>query len=325
MIVRFLKDLSLDEMTSLKQSDLWKIIYNTYLYTSLNLSYEMEYYGYDYIDYSLIVFINSIPILACFAYCKHGKFQFFESPGRIISHKGYDYSGSVINTAHKLLLQKLNTLFIKEHFTECSFFYNPFFISEFCEKIERTDLEHTAVIDLTLSEAEIKSNIRKSYKSLVNWGEKNLIIKILDSTSFCANSFSDFKKFHIATSGRQTRNDKTWDLQADAIKNNEAYLILGYFDSKLVSGSFILYGNKTAAYGVGVYDRELMAQKIPLSHFTIMKSVLYAKSKGLALFDLGLITPKPDDEKYNNIAKFKKGFSSFVNCIVKYTVKLNME
>ena len=73
-----------------------------------------------------------------------------------------------------------------------------------------------------------KTSIRKSYKSLVNWGMKNLEIKIMNSGSLNRENFLDFKKLHLQASGRQTRSDESWDRQYDAIQNNHAFAIFGY-------------------------------------------------------------------------------------------------
>ena len=71
-----------------------------------------------------------------------------------------------------------------------------------------------------------KTSIRKSFKSLVNWGMKNLEIKIMNSGSLNRENFLDFKKLHLQASGRQTRSDESWDRQYDAIQNNHAFAIL---------------------------------------------------------------------------------------------------
>ena len=82
-----------------------------------------------------------------------------------------------------------------------------------------------STIDLNLDLASFKSSLRKSYKSLVNWGKNNLDIRIIDSNNLNEESFFAFKDLHIEASGRKTRSDVSWEKQLQAIKCNEAFAI----------------------------------------------------------------------------------------------------
>ena len=54
-----------------------------------------------------------------------------------------------------------------------------------------------SIIDLKLTEEELKLGVRKSYKSLINWGQKNLDITIIDHKNGSIEQFDEYRNFHI--------------------------------------------------------------------------------------------------------------------------------
>ena len=169
----------------------------------------------------------------------------------------------------------------------------------------------TAVVDLARDAAAIKAALRKSYKSLVNWGLNNLELRVLDAQRANRDAFLAFRDFHRAVSGRSTRSDETWEIQFEMIRHGEAYAVLGSRDSRLVSANLVQHSASEAYYGVGVYDREMMAQRVPLAHGPLFHSILHAREIGLRKFVLGDVGASPD-EKLGNIARFKRGFATAI-------------
>jgi len=163
--------------------------------------------------------------------------------------------------------------------------------------------------------------VRKSYKSLINWGLSNLKIQIFDHSNFDKEIFNRFKKFHIQIAGRQTRSNISWDLQLNAIKNKDAFLVLGHLNDKLVSGAYIIHGSVSAYYGVAVNDRELMSQNLPIGHAILYTSMIHAKTKKQEVFILGT-TNNNLDEKALDIMKYKRGFTNMLNTKTKHLVQL---
>jgi hypothetical protein len=169
----------------------------------------------------------------------------------------------------------------------------------------------TAVVDLGLDAAAIKANLRKSYKSLVNWGLRNLELKVLDRERADKDAYLEFREFHRAVAGRSTRSDETWEIQFEMIRQGEAYAVLGYRDARLVSANLLQHSASEVYYGVGVYDRALMAQRVPLAHGPLFHAILHARSLGLRKFVLGDAT-ETEDAKLGNIARFKRGFATAI-------------
>lgn len=166
-----------------------------------------------------------------------------------------------------------------------------------------------AVTDLDMPEAEIRRNLRKSYKSLVNWGLRNLDLSLIDRDNPDHAAFCEVRDFHRAVAGRSTRSDRTWELQFEMIREGEGYAVLGRLAGRLVAASMVTHGRRAAYYGVGIYDRELMAEGKPIGHASVYRAMLHARALGLREFILGDVTAR-GEHKADNIALFKKGFST---------------
>lgn len=179
-----------------------------------------------------------------------------------------------------------------------------------------------AIADLTASEAELRGGLRKSYKSLINWGLKTLRFQNVTAQSFDPAAIESFRQFHIQTAGRETRSLRSWELQGEMIKANRAELLLSYLDGdKLVGASLFLDTGETTTYGVGVYERSLFEK--PLSHAPIFMGMLRAKERGQRRFLIGDVpaAKSPQDKEFS-IGWFKSGFTANLTLGLDWTYKL---
>lgn len=291
----------------------------TYFYSSLSKIYEQEYWSKPLNDSCLILETNQrvvgivplAPTQDCLSY--------FKKPLRIFWLKDTPISDRF--ELCQLVTKHLEQTFLADEFSEMIFMPEGYLTSSFqsnnlvCENIQE------AIINLHLSEELIKRGIRKSYRSLINWGLRELTIVEIDSVNIDPNKFEDFRNFHILVSGKETRSKRSWDIQYQMIQENEAYLILGYLGDKLVSGALTLHGQSEAFYGVGVNDRSLMAEGVAVGHAVILKSILKAKVLGLSNYNLGMVAPFQSGTKDAEIAKFKSGFSSEIRLLSRFKVK----
>lgn len=178
-----------------------------------------------------------------------------------------------------------------------------------------------AVVDLTLSELALRKGVRKSYRSLINWGMKTLRFQYLDAETFDAQAFELFHRFHIRTSGRETRSQASWNLQAEMIKAHRAELALSYLGDMLVGGSLFLDTGATTTYGVGVYERTLFDK--PLSHAPIFLGMLRARARGQRRFFIGDVpsATSPQDKEFS-IGWFKSGFTANLSVNLDWTYQV---
>jgi hypothetical protein len=179
-----------------------------------------------------------------------------------------------------------------------------------CSNAAMPQTRRRGVIDLAQSETEIRRGVRKSYRSLINWGKRSLQTLIVDRTNPDKTTFDSFQEFHCAVAGRRTRSQESWNEMYANVCAGSAELIAAYLDSKLVAATFVNYSAACALYSSGVYDRELFDK--PLAHWPLYLSIMRAKEKGIRYFDLGEVYLGADagaGNKDNSIGFFKKGFT----------------
>lgn len=308
MKAKLLASLAGSEQEQFKTSTLYtNVVAAHYNFLDSAIHYKKEYYTEVYLDTSIIVYNNAEPVLIMYSFSKDNTLSFFNEPTTIFS---IDFENSDDETeAHNQLIKKIKEFAYEKNFTFIHFNENHFLTSNFFDKIIDEDEQFELFLNLAVSERILKSNIRKSYKSLINWGKRNFETVVMNSENADHSIFIKFRDFHRRVAGKITRSDTSWDMQYEAIVKNEAYLIMAYYNTVLSSATLITHGNKIAHYSVGVYDRELMADNFALAHNNLMHALCFAKKVGLKEFCLGSISKKSTDEKEKKIFYFKSGFT----------------
>ena len=157
------------------------------------------------------------------------------------------------------------------------------------------------------NESKYRVGIRKSYKSLINWGAKNIELSIINKDNIDFEAYEEFRKFHIKVAKRETRSLASWQKQFEILKEGYAELLMGRLNGKLVSCSYIADIFGSSYYFTGVYERELF--DFGITHFllyqAIIRSALRDNSKS---FILGYFENNLDNKKLYNIQFFKSGF-----------------
>jgi hypothetical protein len=177
-------------------------------------------------------------------------------------------------------------------------------------------------LDLRADLDVIKSNFRKSFKSLINWGEKNLDVSIINAGNYSPAHIKQFQDFHLRISGKKTRGNATWETQGEMVSQGQAFVIFGYFKSALVSAGLFTLGLKETYYAVGVYDRELMKRNLPLAHYSLFRAIQESKRLNIEVFNIGEIGLEGKDEKQRQLAQFKRGLVSQCSVEKSYTVDI---
>lgn len=169
----------------------------------------------------------------------------------------------------------------------------------------------TVMIDLSPPEVDLFRKVRKSYKSLINWGMKNLNLRVLSSENTVSEDIDEFRELHFEVAGRKTRPDRTWELQYKMICHSEAFAIMGDLGGELVTAGLFSMSPGYCYYGVSASKREQFSK--PLSHAVLWKAIVYAKQCGCRVFETGTqVYPnqgKPiPTQKELAISTFKRGF-----------------
>lgn len=308
-----LADLPEEEFKLYQQSTLYKLSRLDYRDCDIHLEYYKEYFGDKWTDETLLVYDKAGFYITMFLFSNGEELSYYGSPTDVI----YDHTkpSKLKNQAFGELFVKLEQLIKEKNIKVLKFFENPYFLLKYYEQDGVTfssKIIYENSIDLKQSEDDIKMAVRKSYKSLINWGQRNLDIKVYDSSNMTDDIMTEFEDFHVAVAKRHTRSHESWMLQSKAVKQGMGYVVMGYLESKLVTATLVLNGDGDCYYGVCVNDRELMAQNLPIGHYGLFKSILLAKEKGFEKFNFGDVSNN-DDPKVNAIVKYKRGFSNILN------------
>jgi FemAB family protein len=166
-------------------------------------------------------------------------------------------------------------------------------------------------VDLSMSIEEIRSFIRKSFRPLVSSGLKNWKVTVMDQ--FSENTWERFRELHKKVAGRVTRSIETWDIQHEAIKSGNAFLVyVSGSDGVMVGGGYFDMSDHECNYSVGSYDRQFFDQ--PLGHMIQYQAILTAKEKGRKMYYIGDRFYRENlphvTEKRVQISHFQQGFSS---------------
>ena len=174
---------------------------------------------------------------------------------------------------------------------------------------------------MNFSPEKYKAGIRKSYKSLINWGSKNLDIQRVNQEFGDFRLLEQFMNFHIKIAGRQTRSAASWKLQYDMAKAGAGEMTLAYLDEKLVAASFFADYVNTTHYFTGVYERELFDHG--LSHYMVYDGVCQSAVRGNSKrLSFGNFDTHETDPKACNIQFFKKGFAETLEPVIFWTKEL---
>ena len=183
------------------------------------------------------------------------------------------------------------------------------------------ELRIHAVVNIEQDEKIIKRNLRKSYRSLVNWGRQNIKTIDINSENPDRGLFEQYSAFHEKIGGVSDYGRTYWDVYWNEIMCDRAELSLGYLDDNhLAVGTLVVFAAETAYYASGVYDRDMFDK--PLGHFPVFDAILRASKRGMKIFDLGEIFPVGmATDKEVQIGFFKRGFTS--NYILRTNWNLN--
>lgn len=167
-----------------------------------------------------------------------------------------------------------------------------------------TEVENN-FIDLNEDVAKIKSQLRKSYKSLV---VKQGSIKTV-SADEVDEIIKLCKKLHYDLAGRQTRSSESWNAMASAVKENCGKLIVKMGGEGFLGYCYFFNNATNAIYGSSAMQDRKGA------HGLIWRAILDYKDQGLQkllMYQNRKMTI--NDEKLQSIRKFKDGFGGKLVC-----------
>jgi hypothetical protein len=180
---------------------------------------------------------------------------------------------------------------------------------------------NTSYVDLTQTENQIWTSLRKSYKSLINNGKKKFDVVIVDKENADFDIHELYRELHHKAAGRVTRSKETWDLQFDMLTDDNAILIGLKDGDRFVAFSYFFHQNGTIYYGSSSEDPDYETI-IPLEHNIIWHAIIYYKNRGFKYLEIGhqqfgqQIFDHPSTKEIN-LAFFKRGFGGNIKTIYR--------
>lgn len=283
---------------------------NAYTNTSLNYRKKIaEDRNFDCSTESFVICLNNDPIIA-FIGAKNQR-------NKITKYDAYSGRPCLIVMNQDKITPKLSNVFFKE--LDCliednsAFYYRDPLVNgcislvtkRLLTKGSRIEQFYTQVIDLEKEKAELKKDLRKSFKSLINWGYRELDICVKTGENIKCDDIELFKALHYEEAGKKTRSDESWQKQYDMIKNDDAFLVMAFYEEKLVASGFFTMSSNSCYYGASASRRDLFQK--PLFHSVMWEAINHARILGCKWFETG--EQRFDgSEKDLGISLFKAGF-----------------
>ena len=183
--------------------------------------------------------------------------------------------------------------------------------------------DEPAVCQLIKSSMDVKdlwSDVRKSYKSLINRAAKNFDYETVSSSNYDFGKCEDYRKLHFKAAGRQTRSLESFHLMYNMVKNNHAFILLVREKSGVPAAShFFYYSGAYCFYASSAVNPDLPSDS-GAGHLALWQGVITAREMGCRFIDMGQLWINPDSsEKEKNIALFKKGFGGLTVAVFRGT------
>lgn len=170
----------------------------------------------------------------------------------------------------------------------------------------------TQIIDLKKTRELLWMELRKSYKALINKGERTYEVVIMDVNNPDFALHENYRNLHFKAAGRVTRPLATFNQQFEMLKNDEAMLLGIKYQGQFVSFSYFIHLNKTAYYASEADDPDV---EVPLTYGPLSqwKALEYYKSRGWDYMELDNQQFGPQffdspTDKDLSISMFKRGF-----------------
>ena len=170
--------------------------------------------------------------------------------------------------------------------------------------IHAMDAERSWVLDITASDDELLSGMRKSTRYDIRKAEKT---GVAVSFSMHEEDIPRFLELYTRTSGRHDFVPHTGIVEEFAVfvRTGNALLLFGCYNGELLAGALILFYGNQAIYHHGGST----SSHVPVSALVQWSAILEAKKRGKSVYNFWGIAPENTPKHpWNGITLFKKGF-----------------
>lgn len=183
-------------------------------------------------------------------------------------------------------------------------------------------------VDLSLGESGIHKKLRKSYRSLINWGRKNIRMEYYNADNPNRKLLDEYQS--LRERGRWVSvTDPVLSFFQDTIESGNGELAVGYLDGTTpMASTLTIWAGKSTRYVAGNYPDKSKEQ--PLSHWPLYDAIIRSLERGDRYFSMGKLHlhdsqfqgSEPRRRKMQSIGFFKKGFCTNLANQIYWTVQV---
>lgn len=179
-------------------------------------------------------------------------------------------------------------------------------------------------VSLDTSSGVYWSGLRKSYRSLINKGQREFATTTVGAPiegSLGADSAVEvMAHLHESAAGRKVYDDRLWEVIKAQIYLGQAACTIVELGA-LPIGALILLLDRDrnrASYAMGAFDRDAMGTGLPVGHTALWAGTQWLRENGFTSLTMGNVTtPSQTVGKEAGIDRFKHGFANaLVPCLV---------
>jgi hypothetical protein len=190
-----------------------------------------------------------------------------------------------------------------------------------------SQLSFTSLLNLNQTKEELWSNIRKSFKSLINKEEKKVKVEIYDALSTDKVLFDSWISLYsnAIKRGNKELTTQAIDSMQDAIKNNMGFIISAYEHEKLLGAIVFNYFDGSAYYSAAANVDDIESNKERyIGHLLMWEGIKKLKEIGCTELEIGPLEFEnqlycQNDSKLQNITNFKVGFGGNIISVFNFT------
>jgi len=182
----------------------------------------------------------------------------------------------------------------------------------------------TCIINLEDKQESLWTNLRKSYKALINSLIKNSEYTVLysDNANFkdLHQQYVAFHKIHMKNAGKIPKSDEIYDRQLNLIEHNLATIIAIQHNNATIMTNYFFHDNVNVIYASSAYDTDEFFQNLPINHYLLWQAMVYFKALDFKTLGFGQpcniakVSGFNDyaDDKELSISHFKRGMGTQV-------------
>ena len=170
---------------------------------------------------------------------------------------------------------------------------------------------YTQVLDLADDEDTILRSMRKGHKYSVKQARSECAIEVFDRESITPEVFAAYGVLHAKASGRKTRNQSTFDLMFEWVKEGDAVLCGARVGADFIGFALAFVYKDGSLYASACNDPD--AEEKSIGHGIQWALICHLKERKIRRYDMGLQfwspqLPYTPDRKAVEISLFKRGF-----------------